>query len=221
MTPRESVPLEGPDIIRPLQRPLILASASPRRQEIMRSTKMAFEVVTSDAEMGEDAPDDPLQRALINARLKALDVAKRHADQLVIGADTVVALGCQALEKPVDAAHAIQMLEQLSGRQHQVYTALTIAVRQSASGPETAPQVLVEEVVSSSVTFRELTATDIAAYVASRDPLDKAGAYGIQSGGGSLVLEVLGSYLNVVGLPLARLLHCLSALGWTGPAKET
>ena len=251
MTPRESVPLEGPDsirpasasmtagpddirplhmekaatagpdAIRPLERPLILASASPRRQEIMRSSGMAFEVVTSDAEMGEDAPDDPRQRALINARLKALDVAERHANQLVVGADTVVALGCQALEKPIDAAHATQMLEQLSGRQHQVYTALTIAVRQSASGPETAPRVLVEEVVSSSVTFRELTTTDIAAYVASGDPLDKAGAYGIQSGGGSLVLEVLGSYLNIVGLPLAILLHCLSALGWTGPARES
>jgi septum formation protein len=182
---------------------------------------MAFEVVTSDAETGADAPDDPLQRALVNARLKALDVAGRHADQLVIGADTVVAVGCQALEKPLDAAHATQMLEQLSGRQHQVYTALTIAVRRSASGPGAAPQVLVEEVVSSSVTFRELSAADIAAYVASGDPLDKAGAYGIQSGGGSLVLEVLGSYLNVVGLPLARLLHCLSAIGWTGPAKET
>jgi septum formation protein len=187
---------------------------------MLRSTGIPFDVVTSDAELGSDAPADPCQRAMVNARLKALDVAGRHAERLVIGADTVVALGCRALEKPLDSAHATQMLEQLSGRQHQVYTALTIAVRGSARGPHAEPQVLIEEVVSSSVTFRELSAAEIAAYVASGDPLDKAGAYGIQSGGGSLVFEVLGSYLNVVGLPLARLLHCLSALGWTGPAKE-
>ncbi len=194
--------------------PLILASASPRRQEILRLSGLPFDVVTSDAEAGADAPPAPRQRALVNARLKALDVAERCPGRVVIGADTVVALGRKALEKPVDAADATRMLTQLSGRQHQVHTALVIAL----GAP---PRVLVEEIVSSAVAFRHLEAAEIAAYVASGDPLDKAGAYGIQSGGGKLVSEVIGSYLNVVGLPLARLLDCLSGAGWTGPARET
>jgi septum formation protein len=180
----------------------------------MRASGLTFDVVTSEAEAGADAPADPRQRALVNARLKALDVAGRHAGRLVIGADTVVALGRQALEKPVDAADATRMLTQLSGRQHQVHTALVIALGDP-------PRVLVEEIASSAVAFRHLGADDIAAYVASGDPLDKAGAYGLQSGGGDLVAEVLGSYLNVVGLPLARLLDCLSGVGWTGPIEET
>lgn len=193
------------------RQPLILASASPRRQEILRLSGVPFEVVTSDAETGANVPAAPRQRALVNARLKALDVAGRCAGRLVIGADTVVALGRMALEKPVDAVDATRMLRLLSGRQHQVHTALVIALGDP-------PRVLAEEIVSSAVAFRPLEAAEIAAYVASGDPLDKAGAYGLQSGGGGLVMEVLGSYLNVVGLPLARLLDCLSGTGWTGPA---
>lgn len=153
----------------------------------------------------------PQQRALVNARLKALDVAPNFPGRLVVGADTVVALGRTVLEKPRDEAEARQMLEQLSGRQHQVHTAFVLV-----RGAD--PCVLVEECVTSTVTFRQLTTQQINDYVASGDPLDKAGAYGIQSGGGDLVVEVLGSYLNVVGLPLSTLLEALASIGWHGPA---
>lgn len=196
-----------------LRAPLVLASASPRRQEILRLSNLPFEVAVSDAEAPADASAKPRVCSAANARLKALDVAPRFPDRLVIGADTVVALGKRVLEKPVDAADARRMLEQLSGRQHQVYTAIVIVLGGEA-------RVLVEDCVASTVSFRPLAAGQIEAYVASGDPLDKAGAYGIQSGGGKLVSEVLGSYLNVVGLPLARLLEALSAIGWTGPVES-
>ena len=196
-----------------LRQPLVLASASPRRQEILRLAGLEYEVAVSEAEAGANASGGPQQGAALNARLKALDVAPAFPGRLVVGADTVVALGKTVLEKPVDAADAVRMLQQLSGRQHQVYTAFAIVAGGEA-------RVLVEEVVASTVAFRQLTRREIEDYVASGDPLDKAGAYGIQSGGGGLVAEVIGSYLNVVGLPLGRLQAALAALGWTGAAKE-
>lgn len=199
---------------RALRAPLVLASASPRRQEILRLAGVPFEVTVSEAEAPAGPSVAPQVCSAANARLKALDVARRFPDRLVIGADTVVALGKRVLEKPVDAADARRMLEQLSGRQHQVYTAIVIVLGGEA-------RVLVEECVASTVVFRPLARGQIEAYVTSGDPLDKAGAYGIQSGGGKLVSEVLGSYLNVVGLPLARLLEALSAIGWTGPDSCT
>lgn len=196
-----------------LKRPLVLASASPRRQEILRLAGLEYEVAVSDAEAAADPSLGPQQGAALNARLKALDIAPAFPGRLVIGADTVVALGQTVLEKPVDAADAVRMIGQLSGRQHQVYTAFVIVAGGEA-------RVLCEEVVASTVTFRKLVRREIEEYVNTGDPLDKAGAYGIQSGGGDLVAEVIGSYLNVVGLPLGRLQTALAALGWTGAAKE-
>lgn len=197
-----------------LQAPLILASASPRRQEILRLSGIPFEAAVSDAEAPACASVAPQVSAAANARLKALDIAPAYPGRLIVGADTVVALGKRVLEKPADAADARRMLEHLSGRQHQVYTAIVIVLGGEA-------RVLVEDCQVSTVSFRHLAPAQIEAYVASGDPLDKAGAYGIQSGGGKLVEEVLGSYLNVVGLPLARLLEALSAIGWTGPTKSS
>ena len=182
---------------------LVLASASPRRQEILRLAGIDFVVITSDAEAQLAATGKPPEVALAGARAKAADVAGRVSSGIVIGADTVVALGRQVLGKPADAAAARRMLEQLSGRQHQVYTAFVLT--QGGSG-----RILAEGCETSAVTFRVLDEAAIASYVATGDPLDKAGAYGIQSGGGNLVVEVVGSYLNVVGLPLARLLAALA-----------
>lgn len=195
------------------RQPLMLASASPRRQEILRLAGVPFAVAVSDAETGAESAGTPPHRAAYNARLKALDVAGRCPGQLVVGADTVVALGQRVLEKPADAAAAKRMLQQLSGRQHQVYTAFAIV----QGAPE---RVWHEEIVASTVSFRTLGGPEIEAYVATGDPLDKAGAYGLQSGGGALVAAVIGSYLNVVGLPLGRLQVALAMLGWTGPVKE-
>lgn len=187
-------------------RRLVLASASPRRQEILRLAGIDFEVAVSDAEAGLDLRGAPAAVALAGARAKATDVAARVADGLVVGADTVVALGRHVLGKPADAAAARRMLAQLSGRQHQVHTAFVVA--RGGRG-----EIVAEGCETSVVTFHVLEAATIAAYVASGDPLDKAGAYGVQSGGGALVAEVIGSYLNVVGLPLARLLQTLADVG--------
>jgi septum formation protein len=186
-------------------RPLVLASASPRRQEILRLAGIEFEVVVSTAEADLDARGRPTAVALAGARAKAADVAARLGDRLVLGADTVVAVGRHVLGKPADAAEARQMLARLSGRSHQVHTAFALA-----RGPHGA--VVAEGCETSTVTFHALAPSTVAAYVASGDPLDKAGAYGVQSAGGALVAEVLGSYLNVAGLPLARLLQTLAEL---------
>jgi septum formation protein len=190
----------------PDRRPLVLASASPRRQEILRLAGIEFEVAVSDAEGELRAQGEPRQVALAGARAKARDVAARlPEDRLVIGADTVVALGRTVLGKPADAADARRMLVQLSGRRHDVHTAFVLMLGGTHD-------VLTEGCETSAVRFHALDAATIEAYVATGDPLDKAGAYGIQSSGGDLVAEVIGSYLNVVGLPLGRLLATLAGI---------
>jgi len=187
--------------------PLILASASPRRREILQLAGLDFEVVVADADARPRPAGSPARYAAEGARLKALAVAREHPGRLVVGADTVVALGRGLLGKPADEEQAREMLALLSGRRHSVYTALAIAL-----GPPA--EIVAEACEESRVTFRKLSSDDINTYVASGDALDKAGAYGIQSGGGRLVAEVIGSYLNVVGLPLGRLRDLLSRLNW-------
>lgn len=191
-----------------LRSPLVLASASPRRQEILRWAGLPFEVWPSRDEPDAPPGQDPVRYCRETARRKAVIVARRFPERLVVGADTVVALGNTILGKPADPRQAQAMLRALSGRQHVVYTGLAIV-----AGPGT--ECLALEHEETRVTFAPLSATEIERYVATGDPLDKAGAYGIQSQGGELVVEVLGSYLNVVGLPLARLQAMLARLGWT------
>lgn len=202
---RELQPSRGPVV--PLE-PLLLASASPRRQEILRWAGIPFEACPSDAEPEARAGLGPAEYCQWAAQAKAAEVARRRPGRLVLGADTVVALGDSVLGKPEDEEAARAMLRRLSGRQHAVYTGLALAV-----GPDLACEVVEHE--RTLVTFADLTPDLVERYVGSGDPLDKAGAYGIQSQGGELVIEVLGSYLNVVGLPLARLQAMLARLGWT------
>ena len=187
--------------------PLVLASASPRRQEILRLAGLPFEVCPSEAEPGPLPGSEPFEYCQWSAQDKAAAVAEGLPGRLVIGADTIVVLGRDILGKPEDLAAARAMLRRLSGRQHAVYTGLAIML-----GPTTSCLALGHE--RSLVTFRRLAEGEIERYVASGDPLDKAGAYGIQSQGGELVAEVMGSYLNVVGLPLGRLRTMLAAVGW-------
>lgn len=175
---------------------LILASGSPRRRDILRELGVPYEVVPSDVD--EDAPElrglPPAEQARALALRKAESVAGRvAAGRLVLGADTVVAVDGRVLGKPRDAAEAAAMLRRLSDRWHEVITAVALVRRQPACRWEA------EE--CSEVRFRPLSDEEIAAYVASGEPLDKAGAYGIQGLGGRLVAEVRGSYHNVVGLP--------------------
>ena len=168
---------------------LILASSSPRRRALLEQIGVAFEIETAAVDEG----DDPRANALAKART----VAARHGgeDVVVLGADTIVVLDGEVLGKPVDTGAAAAMLRRLSGRTHAVVTAY--AVVDVRSGDE------VVRSVETAVTFRSLADAEIDAYVATGEPLDKAGAYGIQGRGAVLVERIDGDYFTVVGLPLA------------------
>ncbi|EKS1845922.1 septum formation inhibitor Maf [Cronobacter muytjensii] len=180
---------------------LYLASGSPRRQELLGMLGVTFERLLPGVEeqrAEEEAPQDYVTRL---ARDKArAGVALAARDLPVLGADTIVVLDGDVLEKPRDAAHAAEMLGRLSGQTHQVMTAVALADRQRVR----------ERLVITRVTFRTLTAQDIAAYVGSGEPMDKAGAYGIQGLGGCFVRSIEGSYHAVVGLPLVETWELLS-----------
>ncbi len=190
-------------------RPLVLASGSPRRAELLAQVGIPFEVrvsdVTEDADEAGVAPADVAAR---HARQKALSVAAEMPGRLVLGADTVVVLGSRLLGKPQSAAEARRMLQSLSGRSHHVVTAVAFA-----KGDAEGPRILAEDTVHTRVVFRELTDAEIEAYVATGEPMDKAGAYGIQGRGALLVSEIDGCYYNVVGLPLSRTWGLLGQLG--------
>ena len=183
--------------------PLILASASPRRAELMRELDLHFQVVPSDA--GEFAHEhlSPLELCQLNAHRKARTVAKKFPDALVLAADTLVFLDHEILGKPADLAEARRMMERLQGRTHQVVTGVVLVHLRTHRERVFA--------VSTDVRFRALTASQIRNYLASVNPLDKAGAYAIQEHGELIVEEISGSYSNVVGLPVERVQAELSA----------
>lgn len=186
-------------------KPLILGSASPRRAALLRQLALPFTVVPSPVAEPVPATSIPADYALESAEAKARAVARSvAADAIVIAADTIVWSNGAILGKPADAAHAASMLGRLSGQVHQVYTGLAIQ-----SGEQ-----LLREAACTQVAMRPLTAADIAAYVASGEPLDKAGGYGIQGLGARFIERIAGCYYNVVGLPLARLCVLLSAVGY-------
>ncbi|EKK5270465.1 septum formation inhibitor Maf [Cronobacter dublinensis] len=180
---------------------LYLASGSPRRQELLGMLGVSFERLVPGVEeqrAEKEAPQDYVTRL---ARDKAsAGVALAARDLPVLGADTIVVLDGDVLEKPRDAAHAAEMLRRLSGQTHQVMTAVALADSLRVR----------ERLVITRVTFRALTAQDIAAYVESGEPMDKAGAYGIQGLGGCFVRSIEGSYHAVVGLPLVETWELLS-----------
>ncbi|EPE7491514.1 Maf family protein [Cronobacter universalis] len=180
---------------------LYLASGSPRRQELLGMLGVTFERLVPGVEeqrAPQEAPQDYVTRL---ARDKArAGVALAARDLPVLGADTIVVLDGDVLEKPRDAAHAAEMLRRLSGQTHEVMTAVALADKQRVR----------ERLVITRVTFRALTAQDIAAYVESGEPMDKAGAYGIQGLGGCFVIRIEGSYHAVVGLPLVETWELLS-----------
>ena len=188
---------------------LILGSASPRRADLMHQLQLSFEIVPSPEE--EPIPDTPIpsEYALESAAAKARAVyallASRDeaADAIVIGADTIVCLDDQILGKPADRQDAVRMLSSLSGNIHQVYTGLALQYGTT----------LLSEAVCTTVKMNPFTHADIAAYVHSGEPLDKAGAYGIQGLGARFIERVEGCYYNVVGLPLARLCALLDTAG--------
>ena len=172
---------------------VVLASASPRRRELLQTAGVEFTVRVSDADEHIE-PDTPPHEAVMSlARQKALAVAQTCPDDLVIGADTVVVYGGTILGKPADAADAARMLRMLSGKTHTVYTGVCLARAGKA-------ETFFEQ---TQVTFYPLTQQEIDAYIATGEPMDKAGAYGIQGRGCTLVERISGDYFNVVGLPVA------------------
>ena len=184
--------------------PLLLASASPRRQELLSQAGVDFAVVVAeDAEPQRTLDEDCADFARRAAEAKALAVAAVHPGRLTLGADTIVVLDDAILGKPSSANEARDMLRRLSGRTHRVHTAIAVA-RGGA---------LYSAVESVDVTFRPLTPQDVAAYVATGEPMDKAGAYGIQGYGAVLVDYIHGDFFAVMGLPLARLVRLLREAG--------
>lgn len=175
---------------------LILASASPRRKEIMQTAGLEFSVFVSDTD--ETLPDGISASDAVTelSYRKALAVAKTHPDDTVIGADTVVALDGNILGKPSDKDDAARMLRSLSGKTHKVFTGVCI-IRNSE---------VTKFFEETDVTFFQLTDEEIDAYIDTNEPMDKAGSYGIQGKGCALVKGICGDYFNVVGLPAARLL---------------
>ena len=177
--------------------PLILASASPRRAELLQQLKLKFQVVPGRTPEILDDQLSPLELCQINAHRKARAVAKKHPDSLVLGADTLVFLGGEIMGKPASRAEAERMLTRLQGRTHQVVTGISLIHLRAHRERIFA--------VSTDVMFHPLDAGQIRDYLARVNPLDKAGAYAIQEHGEKIIAEISGSYSNVVGLPLERL----------------
>jgi septum formation protein len=184
--------------------PFILASASPRRAELLRQLKLEFEVVPSDAKEVYDDNLSPLELCQLNAHRKARTVAKKNPDMLVMGADTLVFLDRQIFSKPRDLAEAKKMLLQLQGRTHQVVTGVSLIQLRTHRERIFA--------VSTDVLFRPLMPEQVDEYMSKINPLDKAGAYAIQENGEMVVSEISGSFSNVVGLPIERVQDELA--GW-------
>jgi septum formation protein len=191
---------------------IVLASASARRLELLRS--LGLQVAVHPSQYGE--PGDhyiaPRDLAIRHAEAKAEDVRPHHPDEVVIAADTVVDVDGAALNKPVDGNDAARMLRLLSGREHLVHTAFAVAIPGGGT--------LLQEVSSTRVRFYRLTDDEIAAYVATGEPMDKAGAYGIQGYAATLVESIDGDFYTVMGFPLARFVRAMRRLGFSLPAEK-
>jgi septum formation protein len=183
--------------------PFILASASPRRAELLRQLDLEFQVVPSEAVEIFDEQLSPLEICQLNAHRKARAIAKKIPDALVLGADTLVFLERDIFGKPRDLADAQRMLARLQGRTHQVVTGVSLIHLRARRERIFA--------VSTDVTFRPFDEMEIRDYLSKINSLDKAGAYAIQEHGELLVEKISGSYTNVVGLPLEKLRAELSA----------
>ncbi len=187
----------------------ILASASPRRAEVLRNAGLEFEVVTTSVDEAQRPNEqaEGLVKRLAEAKAR-FAAARAQGSAIVVGADTEVVVDSVVLGKPASAGDAREMLRRLSGRTHTVVTGLA-AIRL----PDGATR---EELETTQVTFAPLSPEEVEDYVASGEPFGKAGAYAIQGRGGRFVTRVEGCYFSVVGLPLARLYRILRELSWRG-----
>ncbi|MFL5553918.1 MAG: Maf family protein [Gemmatimonadaceae bacterium] len=184
---------------------VVLASGSPRRRQLLDLIGITHEVRPSNVDETARPREAPRRHAERLAREKATAVARRDPDLITIGADTVVVINRKVLGKPIDDADAARMLAMLSGREHTVITAIAVSRGKKLRSA-------IEEV---RVKFRRLRDAEIDAYIATREPMDKAGAYGIQGYGATIVERIEGDYFAVMGLPLVRLINLLRDVGVT------
>ena len=180
-----------------MDKQLILASSSPRRSSYLRELGIRFLEIPSGVDERRLRNETPYRYVKRLAIAKTLAVSKRHPEVPVVGADTIVVVDGQILGKPRDARDARRMLRKLSGRSHRVLSGMAMVGEATYSGERVGSGVS-----STRVSFRRLTEEEIRGYVETGDPLDKAGAYGIQGKGGLLVTRIEGSFSNVVGFPL-------------------
>ncbi len=183
---------------------VVLASASPRRSHVLGLLGIAHERCEARVEESLLTGETPEAHVLRLARAKAAAVAARQPDALVIGGDTVVALGSRILGKPAGRDDAVAMLLRLAGRTHSVFSGVAVA----------GPEGVLASVGRADVVFRSFDAAEARAYVATGEPEDKAGAYGIQGRGAALVERISGDYYAVVGLPVVPLLDLMARQGW-------
>lgn len=182
--------------------PVVLASASPRRQELLGFYDIPFEVVPSGADETAEGPG--VEQVLVLAKRKCLDVAQRCPGRLVLAADTLVCVDDQVLGKPQNEEDALRMLRLLSGRSHHVHTGVSIACPDGR---------IIDRVATTKVTFLPVSDALLRRYIATGEPMDKAGAYAIQGRAGAFISSIEGSPTNVIGLPLELLTEIFSQLG--------
>ncbi len=186
---------------------LILASGSPHRRHLLADAGLKFEAVSPDVPELQTSSLSIAELTTCNATRKAIAVARRHREAVVLGADTLVALRGEVIAKPTDLDEAVRILRRLRGEEHQVCTGVFICV--AKLGAMTSFHVV------SHVQFLKLTDKEIDAYLATINPLDKAGAYAAQGHGSEIISTIRGSYTNVVGLPMDETLRALAAFGVT------
>ena len=184
---------------------IILASASPRRKELLEKIRLKFEIDPSDCEEDINPEFDPQEIVQQLSIIKAKSVAARHKNALIIAADTIGVMGDKILGKPHTEDEACKMLHEISGKSHLVITGFSIL--------DTATNKIVTGIVNTRVYIKKLTGQEIDAYVKTGEPLDKAGAYAIQGIGAVIVEKIEGDYYNVMGLPLNALTEALKEFG--------
>jgi len=180
-------------------KPFVLASQSPRRKQLLEQVGLTFTIIPSEVEEKILNTDSPEEVVASLAHQKAMDVFSRHSDQLILAADTVVTIDEMILGKPVNKQEAKNMLQQLSGRDHHVLTGVTLLSKNKQ-------MTFVEK---THVHFYPLTNEEITSYISSGEPFDKAGGYGIQGLGSTLVEKINGDYFTIVGLPIAKVVRAL------------
>lgn len=184
---------------------LILASQSPRRRYLLEQAGLTFQVIPSAFDEDSVQLADPADYVKTLAEAKADEVASHYPESWTIGADTIVTIDNAILGKPADPEEARQMLQQLSGQSHCVYTGYAIVCKNE--------RICISQAIKTDVQFKDLSADEIEWYIQTGEPFDKAGAYAIQGMGTFLVRRINGSYTNVVGLPVCEVIEALLELG--------